>query len=71
MLVTLYRGLQLVLSKTIRIGGTQYHIYTTVLHSVVNTIGRAYVSNKEINKHALPITITKIRGGPILAYASS
>ena len=28
-----------------------------VLDSIVNTIGRIDVSNKEINKHALPLTI--------------
>ena len=27
----------------------------------MNMIGRTYVSNQEINKHVLPITITKSR----------
>ena len=34
-------------------------ILITILHSIVNTIKRTYVYNQKINKHALPITITK------------
>jgi hypothetical protein len=32
---------------------------------LMNTIGRTYVFKQGINKHALPITVTKIREGPI------
>ena len=34
-------------------------ILITTQHSIVNSIGRPYVFNVEINKHALPTTITK------------
>ena len=33
-------------------------ILTTTLHTIVYTIGKSYVSNQEISKHALPKTIT-------------
>ena len=31
-----------------------------LLHSIMNTIGRTYVSNQEANIQALPITMTKV-----------
>ena len=39
--------------------GLRFQILITTLHSIMNTIGR---TNEEINKHALPIIITKSRG---------
>ena len=33
--------------------------FSTTLHSIMSAIGRTYVFNKETNKHALSITITK------------
>ena len=35
-------------------------ILITTLHSTMNTIKRTHVSGSEINKHAFPITITKL-----------
>ena len=40
--------------------GRRLQVLITTLYSIVNTIGRIYVSNEEINKHVLPITITKV-----------
>jgi hypothetical protein len=36
---------------------TFFQILITTLHSILNTIGRTYVSTDKINKHALPIII--------------
>jgi hypothetical protein len=38
--------------------GLRLSILVTILHSIVNTIRRTYVSSKGITKHALVITIT-------------
>ena len=44
--------------------GLCLQIFITGLHPTSNTIGRAYVSIYEINKHALPMTVTKSREVP-------
>ena len=36
-------------------------IWIVNMRSIVNTIGKSYVFNHKINKHALPLTITKSR----------
>ena len=50
--------------------GLHLQISIIILHSIVNTFESTYVSNEEINKHALPITVTKIKGGPIFTDVS-
>ena len=40
--------------------GLCFQILITTLHSIVHTIGRTYVSNEEVNKHGLLITIIKL-----------
>ena len=39
--------------------GLRFQILIPALHSIVNTIGRTYVSCWEINKHALPLIMIK------------
>ena len=41
--------------------GQCLQILITTLHSIMNTIGRTYLSNQGIHTHALLITITKSR----------
>ena len=39
--------------------GPHLQIWMNTLHSIMNIIGMTYVSSYKINKHALPMTITK------------
>ena len=41
--------------------GLRLQISITTLHSIVNKIGRTYVSDYQVNKHALQTTISKPR----------
>ena len=41
--------------------GLHLQIFITTLYSIKDTNGRTHVSNLDINRHALPITITKSR----------
>ena len=43
--------------------GILFKILVVTLHSIVNIAGRTCVSN-QVNKHVLPRTVTKSRGGP-------
>ena len=50
MLVILYHGLQLVLSKTIKIGDTKYHIWCTISLPSLNGIISALSVDGVVNK---------------------
>ena len=43
--------------------GLRLHILSTILHSILDTIGRTYVSCEGIHKHTLMISETKSREG--------
>ena len=42
---------------------TEVFLSITIMNSILKTVGSTYASNEEINRHALPITASKLGGG--------